>query len=42
MLNHIMIGTNDIEKAKTFYNTFLGVLGAGAPRSALSAIHQSR
>lgn len=31
MINHVMIGTNDVEKAKTFYNAVLGVLGAGEP-----------
>ncbi|MDG5746641.1 VOC family protein [Qipengyuania sp. XHP0207] len=28
MFNHIMIGTNDIEKSKAFYEKVLGVLGA--------------
>jgi catechol 2,3-dioxygenase-like lactoylglutathione lyase family enzyme len=27
MFSHIMIGTNDLEKAKTFYDTLLGALG---------------
>ncbi|MFW5634774.1 MAG: VOC family protein [Erythrobacter sp.] len=31
MINHVMIGSNDIEKSKTFYNAVLGVLGAGEP-----------
>jgi len=31
MLNHVMIGTNNIEKAKSFYNVVLGVLGSAAP-----------
>jgi len=31
MLNHIMIGSNDIERSKRFYDAVLGVLGAGAP-----------
>lgn len=31
MLNHIMIGSNDIERSKTFYTAVLGVLGAGEP-----------
>ena len=31
MLNHVMIGTNDIERAKRFYNAVLGTLGAGEP-----------
>ncbi len=31
MFNHIMIGSNDIERAKQFYDAVLGTLGAGAP-----------
>ncbi|MHA7820992.1 MAG: VOC family protein [Erythrobacter sp.] len=31
MLNHVMIGSNDIERSKTFYNAVLGVLGASEP-----------
>ena len=32
MFNHIMVGTNDIEKAKSFYNAVLGTLGfSGEP-----------
>lgn len=31
MLNHIMLGTNDIDRAKSFYDAVLGVLGAGQP-----------
>ena len=31
MLNHVMIGTNDIERAQRFYDAVLGVLGAGEP-----------
>lgn len=27
MFNHVMIGTNDIEKSKQFYSQVLGVLG---------------
>ena len=30
MLNHVMIGSNDIDKTQSFYNAVLGVLGAGA------------
>ncbi len=29
MFNHIMVGSNDIERSKTFYDAVLGVLGAG-------------
>lgn len=28
MLNHVMVGTNDIERARRFYDAVLGVLGA--------------
>ena len=31
MFSHIMVGTNDVEKAKTFYTAVLGTLGAGEP-----------
>lgn len=31
MLNHVMIGANDIERAKRFYDAVLGTLGAGEP-----------
>lgn len=27
MLSHVMVGSNDIERSKAFYNTVLGVLG---------------
>jgi catechol 2,3-dioxygenase-like lactoylglutathione lyase family enzyme len=29
MFSHIMIGTNDLDKAKAFYDTVLGTLGVG-------------
>ena len=31
MLNHVMVGSNDIERSKYFYDAVLGVLGAGEP-----------
>lgn len=31
MLSHVMVGSNDIERSKKFYDAVLGVLGAGAP-----------
>ena len=31
MFSHIMIGSNDIEQAKRFYDAVLGMLGAGEP-----------
>lgn len=29
MFSHIMVGTNDLERSKRFYDAVLGVLGAG-------------
>lgn len=29
MFNHIVVGSNDIERSKRFYDAVLGVLGAG-------------
>ena len=31
MFSHIMVGSNDIERSKSFYNAVLGTLGAGEP-----------
>jgi catechol 2,3-dioxygenase-like lactoylglutathione lyase family enzyme len=31
MLSHVMIGCNDIERSKRFYDAVLGKLGAGEP-----------
>ena len=31
MFNHVMIGSNDIERSKRFYDALLRVLGAGEP-----------
>lgn len=31
MFSHVMIGTNDIERSKRFYDAVLKVLGAGEP-----------
>lgn len=31
MFNHIMVGSNDIERSKRFYDAVLGILGAGPP-----------
>jgi catechol 2,3-dioxygenase-like lactoylglutathione lyase family enzyme len=31
MINHVMVGSNDIERSKRFYDAVLGVLGAGEP-----------
>jgi catechol 2,3-dioxygenase-like lactoylglutathione lyase family enzyme len=31
MFSHIMIGSNDLERSRRFYDAVLGALGAGAP-----------
>ena len=31
MFNHVMVGSNDLDKAKAFYNAVLGTLGAREP-----------
>ena len=31
MINHVMVGSNDIERSKRFYDAVLGILGAGEP-----------
>lgn len=31
MFNHIMVGSNDLQRSKQFYDAVLGVLGAGEP-----------
>ena len=31
MLNHVMLGSNDIDRSKRFYDAVLGLLGAGEP-----------
>lgn len=41
MFSHVMLGSNDIERSKQFYNAVLGVLGAGAPfENAASTGHK--
>ena len=42
MFNHIMVGTNDIERSKRFYDAVLGVLGAGEPVRNVNATGQTR
>ena len=42
MLNHVMIGSNDIEKTKNFYTPVLGVLGAGDPMEHVNETGQIR
>ncbi|MEQ9450783.1 MAG: VOC family protein [Pseudomonadales bacterium] len=42
MINHVMIGSNDIQKTKAFYNAVLGVLGAGEPMEHVNDTGQTR
>lgn len=42
MLSHVMVGTNDIERAKRFYDAVLGLLGAGEPARNQNASGQTR
>jgi catechol 2,3-dioxygenase-like lactoylglutathione lyase family enzyme len=42
MFNHIMVGSNDIEKSKTFYDAVLGTLGAGEPLRNVAASGHTR
>jgi catechol 2,3-dioxygenase-like lactoylglutathione lyase family enzyme len=42
MFSHVMVGTNDIERSKRFYDAVLGVLGAGEPFRNLNATGQVR
>lgn len=40
MLNHVMVGSNDLERSKRFYDAVLGTLGAGEPfRNTTEAGH---
>ena len=40
MFNHVMVGSNDIERSRLFYNAVLATLGAGEPiRNAASSGH---
>ncbi len=41
MFNHIMVGSNDIEQSKRFYDAVLGTLGVGEPlRNQAKSGHQ--
>jgi catechol 2,3-dioxygenase-like lactoylglutathione lyase family enzyme len=42
MLNHVMIGSSDIERTKNFYDAVLGVLGAGAAMEHKNDTGQTR
>jgi len=36
MFSHIMVGSNDIQKSKAFYNAILTVIGAEAPTERIN------
>lgn len=42
MFNHVMVGSNDIERSKRFYDAVLGVLGAGEPLRNVAASGHTR
>lgn len=42
MLNHIMLGSNDIDRSQAFYDAVLGVLGAGKGMRNQNATGQMR
>ncbi len=42
MFNHIMIGSNDLERSKRFYDAVLGTLGAGEPMRNVAASGHTR
>lgn len=42
MFNHVMIGSNDIERSKRFYDAVLGTLGAGEPVRNVAASGHTR
>lgn len=42
MFSHVMVGTNDIERSKRFYDAVLGVLGAGEPFQNINGTGQAR
>ncbi|MDZ4145410.1 MAG: VOC family protein [Burkholderiales bacterium] len=42
MFNHIMIGSNDLERSKRFYDAVLGILGAGEPARNIAPTGHTR
>ena len=42
MFSHVMVGSNDIERSRRFYDAVLGVLGAGEPVRNQNATGQTR
>ena len=42
MINHVMIGSSEIQRSRAFYTAVLGVLGAGEPFDHVNATGQTR
>ena len=42
MFSHVMVGTNDIERSRRFYDAVLGVLGARDPFTSPNRTGQTR
>ncbi|MBA1149259.1 VOC family protein [Ectothiorhodospiraceae bacterium WFHF3C12] len=42
MFSHVMLGSNDIERSKRFYDAVLGVLGVGEPLRNTNSTGQVR
>src|SRR5687767_10702566 len=42
MFSHVMVGSNDIERSKRFYDAALGVIGAGEPIRNQNGTGQAR
>lgn len=42
MFSHVMVGSNDIDRSKRFYDAVLGVLGAGQPHRDVNATGKKR
>jgi catechol 2,3-dioxygenase-like lactoylglutathione lyase family enzyme len=42
MFSHVMVGSNDIERSKRFYDALLGILGAGEPSLNVASTGHTR
>ncbi len=42
MFSHVMVGSNDIERSKRFYDAVLAVLGVGEPHRNINPTGQTR
>jgi catechol 2,3-dioxygenase-like lactoylglutathione lyase family enzyme len=42
MFNHVIVGSNDIERSKRFYDAVLAILGAGEPVRNVAASGHTR